>query len=350
MAARVVSLIMRGHRRPPRLHRRLRGVHTSQEVGVGRRVAEQRGPTPWNVVQRSRTETGTAIITSTAVAPIAQAVRPVLNRLTAAGISAQDSGAGDRRPSSPVELLSMILDLAGSLELESHLQSHPIGEVQPGRDDRPAADALTADEIAAAAIDRFERLQRAMERRLAELPSGRSRIHDADRVYAALRERGVFGRRNLKTIGAIGREAAEMYLIVLSNLLDRARSESRMIRLELGPAIAARGSHAADVVAFDTLLERAGVRFTSRLLARIPPALGADFVARLQDAVRGLPESPELDDVRRWYADDGWVSEFHRHAMCLLRATIQHERTALTGLLAAVTVGTGVPATCDSGG
>jgi hypothetical protein len=229
----------------------------------------------------------------------------------------------------PGEVLAVTLDLAGSMEIEGHLaDAAHVASAAPV--DPEALDVIRRD-----FSERYQRLASSVMRRLADLPTGRSRIAEAPRLFETLTRRDALARRNGRVIGAVAKECCESYLLVVGNLLERIRGEARGFRAELGAELGAMGGRASELETFDALLGRACFRFSTRLFARIPPALAEDFAERLREAVAELPENAEQEDLSSWYAKDGWVREYQDQVARVLRAVMDHEREALLGLLEA---------------
>lgn len=315
------------------------------------------------------------ILAPIAVSPLADALGPLLERPeeyasqeNASGSStcvAEVSGWVD-----PAEVLAVTLDLAGSMKLDAHLQGRVsrLGEdsKKAHRDETQSQGLMkpeeehggegadggafsgsqpaeisgcrtgeAAQELRTELLGRFNQLRASVMRRMDEVQSGRSRLADAERLYGDLEAKDLLARRNPRAIAAVARSGSESYLLVVFNCLDRVRGEVRTLRAELAPGVAGLSSAAARIQAFDALLESARFRFTSQLFARIPPALAERFAAQLQGAVKALPESPSQEDMKPWYADDGWVHEFHVQARRIVEAAIEHEWSGLVGWLEA---------------
>jgi hypothetical protein len=273
----------------------------------------------------------------------------------------------------PADVLAVTLDLAGSMKLDAHLQGRVsvLGEnPKKARSESLKARALmdgddasdeehtgstsdasapsgcrtgeAAQELRTELLGRFNQLRSSVMRRMDEVQSGRSRIADAERFYADLTAKDLLVRRKPRGIAAVGRFGVESYLIVVLNCLDRIRGEARTLRQELAPGVAGLSSVAARIEAFDTLLEAARFRFTSRLYARIPLALEERFASELQEAVKALPEISGAEELADWYAAGGWVSEFHGLARRIIVAALEHEWAGLTGWVeAAIAAETG---------
>ena len=190
-----------------------------------------------------------------------------------------------------------------------------------------------AQEIASELLGRFDQLEAALERRMRELPAGRSRIAPAGRVLDDLTTRGALAARKARPITQAARAACESYLLALGNCLERARGDARSLRAELGPAIAGIGPDAARIEAVDAFVRRSTHRYVSQLFARAVPALEKHFVDAFKEAVKALPESPTIEDLEAWYAPDGFVHTFEALARDLVRSVLDHERDDAVTLL-----------------
>jgi hypothetical protein len=289
-------------------------------------------------------------LASLRVAPLADALAPLLDRMSAeaavANPDAVDFAERARAFVDPAEVLAMSLGLGGSMELDSHLRDLEAPSGATALNDAETAPAVgpsfdpeedPRDELRAIALKRFAQLEAAVMKRMRALPESRSRVRGAPAFHAALVERdaltGRGTRRAAKLMAAVAREQCESYLVVLANLIDRVRGESRGLRLELGPAIAALGPRAGALESLDALRARASARITGQWLSRIPNALSVDFEQQARAAIRALPEEAEPSDLEAWYAPGGFVTGLHGQTSIVFEAVIEHERQALFGLI-----------------
>jgi len=262
-------------------------------------------------------------VTRSCTASVADAIRPLLPLRE----------PGDDGPSacfSAGDVLALGLDLSGGLELESRLCETARAPRPPSRR-REAGEALSA-ELAL----RLERIAAPVERRLREIEGGRSRIPEADVLHADLALRGLLtGRGTAASLRAAARAASEPYLLVIAGCIDRVRGEVRALRFEIAETIASLGENARRIESLDAAIGRARARFARQLFARIAPALANRFEVELQAAVRTLPPEARVAELAAWYRETGWLTRFQRDALKIVSAVIEHERTALEGLVEA---------------
>ncbi len=163
----------------------------------------------------------------------------------------------------------------------------------------------------------------------------RYRLPTPERALEALEHAGAIEQRRGKPAKAVARTLWAPYGEFLETRLKRARFALRDLRTDVAPVLRALGDDAARLERLDAAFGEATHRPVEQLLRRAMPACEAAFARQLQGHLRALPDAPRVDDVRPWFAADGWIPAWFSGCQSLVYALVERERRQLEALVEA---------------
>ncbi|HEY6878481.1 MAG TPA: hypothetical protein VI299_10710 [Polyangiales bacterium] len=232
-------------------------------------------------------------------------------------------------PQNPAEVLAMLMDFAGSVQLAELLHAPPVEG--PGHPEAKKLATKLQREVGA-------RLDALLPLALKPLTGRRApTVPPPEELLEAIeRACGEPGKRpDPEAALRLARELGAPLRSALGASLRQAQAHIATLRWEIAHELRGLGPRADRLERIDAALQRSVQGKLGELFDRMELAAELTFERACAHACQALPDDFGAADLVSWSAESGWIERYRERCVRMTRALFGHLRRSLEGLLRA---------------